>query len=76
MGINPSVLRIVWSVVESVPSNNLLSSSDTALVSTVVDHTSNQTPLSEEDVYSLSQYIRSKISLIRDVADARRSEAA
>lgn len=71
MLINASTLRLVWTVIESTPTKNLLSPSDTALVSTVVEQTSGQTYLSEDEINSLSKYVRSKLSLIRDIADTR-----
>ncbi len=73
MLLKPATLRLIWAVVETVPSQNLLSSSDTALVSTLVQRASSQSVLSESEISSLTRYIQSKLSLIRDIADTRSS---
>lgn len=70
---NPSMLRLLWAVIEDMPSHDLLIMSDTALISKLLQNVSKKVLLSGEEVGILYGYIGSRISLIRDMADGRHS---
>lgn len=69
--IDTSLLRLTWSVIEETQSPNLLSLTDTGLVRLLLQRISRQILLSGEEVYLLYDYISSKTTLIRDMADSR-----
>lgn len=71
MMTNPSMLRLLWAVIEEMPSHDLLILSDTALISKLLQNISKKVLLSGEEVGILYGYIGSRISLIRDMADCR-----
>ena len=65
--MNPMVLRKIWAAVDAAPSSSLLGLSDADLVKTVFDKVVSQTPLSHEEEKSVSTYLYSKTTLIRDL---------
>lgn len=66
--MNPSVLRKTWAAVESAPLNNLLGLSDADLVKALLAKVVSQSPLSLDEEKSISLYLYSKTTLIRDLA--------
>lgn len=66
--MNPSVLRKTWAVVESTPLTTLLDLSDADLVKTLVAQVVSQNRFSSEETQSISTYLYSKTTLIRDLA--------
>ena len=66
--MNPVVLRKTWSVVATAPLSSLLGLSDADLVKELVAKVVSQTPLSHEEEKSISTYLYSKTTLIRDLA--------
>ena len=66
--MNPAVLRKTWAAVEAAPLNHLLGLSDADLVKALVAKVVSQTPLSLEEEKSISSYLSSKTTLIRDLA--------
>ena len=71
MMIDTSLLRLTWSVIEESQSISLLSLTDTGLVRLLLQRISKRILLSGEEVCLLYDYISSKITLIRDMADSR-----
>jgi hypothetical protein len=71
MPINSSTLRLTWAVVEEASPNDLLTLSDTMLIKLLLQHIAQKILLSGEEVYTLYDYIGSKVSLIRDLAESR-----
>ena len=69
--IEPSLLRLLWAVIEDVPSQDLLSLSDTALLAMLLREVSRRVLLRGEEVCGLYEYISSRLLLIRDIADYR-----
>ncbi|NJP10689.1 MAG: hypothetical protein HC866_15445 [Leptolyngbyaceae cyanobacterium RU_5_1] len=65
------MLRLVWDVVEEIPSSKLLTLTDTALIKVILQHIAVRILLSGEDVCSLYGYIGSRTMLIRDMAESR-----
>jgi hypothetical protein len=77
MDIEPSTLRILWTVVEDMPSQDLLFMSDTALIAMLMKKVTRRNImarkefLSGEQVHALYGYIGTKLSLIRDMTRFR-----
>jgi len=74
MKVESSTLRMLWMVVEDMPSHDLLALSDTALIAMLMQRVSKRLLLSGEEVHSLYAYIGAKRSLIRDMAVFRLSD--
>ncbi|MCC5635551.1 hypothetical protein LC593_06750 [Nostoc sp. CHAB 5844] len=73
MVIDSSMLRLTWSVVEETPTSDLLSLTDTALIKLLLQQIAGKILLSGEEVCALYSYIGSKMTLIRDIAESRRT---
>ncbi len=69
--VNSNILRQLWSTVEQTQTSTLLGLNDTDLVKQLLGQMNNQKDLNSEETNTLSAYISSKISLIRDLAQAR-----
>jgi hypothetical protein len=65
------MLRLIWTVVEEIPSNKLLMLTDTALVKLLLQQITRKILLSGDEVCALYSYISLKTSLIRDLAESR-----
>jgi hypothetical protein len=74
MTIDPTLLRLLWIVIEDMQSQDLLTLSDTALAAVLLQQVSRRILLGGEEVCSLYAYVGSRLSLIRDIADCRCSE--
>ena len=68
--IESNIIRAVWSSVEAINKNTLLQLNDTDLIYQVMKQVDNSAMLTSEDRQSLIDYIRSKVLLIRDIADS------
>ncbi len=66
--MDPTLLRQLWSVVETSHRSILLSLDDSHLVEWLMSQIAEQNGVDPSDAGSLSDYIRSKLSLIRDLA--------
>lgn len=73
--MTPSMLRQIWAIVEHAHSSTLLSLDDQSLVNWLIHQIQEEKNLNAFEAEIFSQYIRSKLSLIRDVAQARRVPA-
>lgn len=69
--MNSAILRHLWSVVEETQSNVLLRLNDTELVKQLLSQLASKKILSSEEIDTVSLYLYSKTSLIRDLAQAR-----
>jgi hypothetical protein len=69
--MDPSTLRLVWDIVEETQSFDLLNLPDTALVKLLLQRIARKVVLTGEEVCLLYDYISSRTSLIRDLADSR-----
>jgi ribosome assembly protein YihI (activator of Der GTPase) len=67
--VNASMLRQLWSLIEEIQSSTLLKLSDAELVAQILQRLEAKKVLSTEDNNLVSDYIYSKTSLIRDLAD-------
>lgn len=69
--MNPFLMRQLWSLIEASHGHLLLSLDDSSLVGWLIDRLSGESPLNPGDTDSLDLYIRSRLSLIRDLASSR-----
>jgi len=69
--MSPLMLRQLWSLVEATQSNVLLNLDDTSLVQWLLRQLVAQRSLNGDETMIFSNYIRSRIPLIRDVARSR-----
>lgn len=69
--MNSSILRQLWAVVEETQASVLLKLNDTDLVKQLIKQLDSRKPLSGEESNTVSIYLRSRCSLIRDLAEAR-----
>jgi hypothetical protein len=65
--INPTVLRLLWTVVSEINVQEPLS--DRELSKIVLQKVNNQLVLGKEEAKNLDAYLSSKIPLIRDIQD-------
>lgn len=73
MRMSTSMLRLTWTVVEEASARDLLHLSDTMLVRLLMQHIAQKILLDGEEVCVLYDYLGSKVSLIRDIAESRLS---
>lgn len=66
--MTPKLLRQIWGVLEATQGHQLLPLDDASLVQWVLGQLANIHPLSDDEVDVCGHYIRSKVSLIRDLA--------
>lgn len=71
MELDPSMIRLIWSVIEETQTMHLLSLTDTGLVRLLLQRVSKRILLNGEEVCELYDYISSKTTLIRDIADSQ-----
>jgi hypothetical protein len=71
--ITAKMMQQLWAVVESTQANTLLQFDDSALVQLLLNHFANQQAIDAQTTNSLNTYIHSRLPLIRDIAEDRRS---
>ena len=69
--MTPKILRQLWSVVENSQTKILLQMDDASLVQWLVKQTTKQALLDPQETDYLSDYIQSRLTLIRDMAYER-----
>ena len=69
--MTPAILRRLWSVVEATQAHTLLKLDDASLVQWLINQTTNTTFLDCSQTDVLSDYIESRLTLIRDLAQER-----
>ncbi len=69
--MTPKILRQLWSVVENSQTKTLLQMDDASLVQWLVKQTTTQALLDPHETDFLSDYIESRLTLIRDLAYER-----
>lgn len=72
--MTPKILRQLWSVVENSQTKIILQMDDASLVKWLVKQTIRQALLDPNETDNLSDYIQSRLSLIRDIAYERQSQ--
>lgn len=71
--MTPTILRQLWSIVETTQSNTLLLLDDASLVQWLLKQTKTKAALDHNEIHILSDYIHSRLTLIRDLAQERQS---
>ncbi|MDB9312666.1 hypothetical protein PN462_06095 [Spirulina sp. CS-785/01] len=66
--MTPILLRHLWSLVENAQAQVILALDDSSLVDWLIAQIGKQRSLENHETEVLSHYIRSKTSLIRDIA--------
>ncbi|MEM9904884.1 MAG: hypothetical protein AAF921_07665 [Cyanobacteria bacterium P01_D01_bin.44] len=65
--MDPYLLRQLWSVIETSQSHVILSLDDSGLVNWLLEQLAHTAPYDPRQTSVLSDYIRSKTALIRDI---------
>ncbi|MBW4520162.1 MAG: hypothetical protein KME16_10745 [Scytolyngbya sp. HA4215-MV1] len=71
--MSPLLLRHLWSLIEATQASTLLNLDDANLVQWLLRQLDSQRSLNHQEADLLNHYIRSKLSLIRDLAQERRT---
>lgn len=71
--MTPTILRQLWSIVETTQSQILLKLDDAHLVQWLLKQTKLKTSLNQNELDVLSDYISSRLNLIRDLAENRQA---
>ena len=69
--MTPLMLRQLWSLVETTQTNILLSLDDSSLVQWLLRQVRSERSLEGHEINALSDYIHSRLPLIRDLAQGR-----
>ncbi len=69
--MTPTMLRQLWSVVENSQATTLVSLDDATLVQWLIKQLKNSSPLNCREADLMNEYIMSRLSLIRDLAEER-----
>jgi hypothetical protein len=71
--MTPSMLRQLWSLVETTQASTLVNLDDASLVQCLLKQFNKEAAINGNEAALLRDYICSRISLIRDLAEARLS---
>jgi hypothetical protein len=71
--MTPFLIRQFWSLIETTQTNILLTLDDASLIQWLLHQFQSQRSLSGDETYYLNDYISSRLSLIRDLAQERQS---
>lgn len=71
--VTPNMMRQLWTLVEATQVTTLLQFEDTDLVQFLLKRFRAQQSIDAQDARNLDTYIQSKLPLIRDLAEDRRS---
>ncbi|MFQ4146806.1 hypothetical protein [Chlorogloeopsis sp. ULAP02] len=69
--MTPTIMRQLWSIIETTQTKTLLQLDDASLVQWLVKQTTKQASLDCQETDFLCIYIQSRLSLIRDLAHER-----
>ncbi|MBD1807320.1 MAG: hypothetical protein KME25_09600 [Symplocastrum torsivum CPER-KK1] len=69
--MTPTMLRQLWSLIETTQTNLLLKQDDASLVQWILKQFKQKRSLDTQEADIISDYIYSRISLIRDLAAQR-----
>lgn len=69
--MTPTMLRQLWSLIETTQSNLLLKLDDPSLVQWLLKQFKQQRALNHEETNILSDYLNNRLSLIREMAEQR-----
>lgn len=69
--MTPTMLRQLWSVIETTQSQVLLRLDDASLVDWLVKQVKSERSLNHDEADTVSNYLYSRLNLIRDLAEER-----
>ncbi|MCL2924408.1 MAG: hypothetical protein MGF17_07215 [Trichodesmium sp. MAG_R04] len=69
--MTPAILRQLWSIVENSQATTLVSLDDATLVEWLIKQLKTRIGMNCKDADLMSEYILSRLSLIRDLAEER-----
>ena len=69
--MTPTMLRQLWSLIETTQANLLLKLDDASLVQWLLKQFKQDRALNHEEMHLLSDYINNRVTLIRDLAQQR-----
>ena len=69
INVESAIVRAVWSSVETINKQALLHLSDTDIVQEVIEQVERILSLDNHEQKSLSDYVNSKVKLIKDIAE-------
>ncbi|MBE9129312.1 MULTISPECIES: hypothetical protein [unclassified Coleofasciculus] len=69
--MTPTMLRQLWSLIETTQTNLLLRLDDASLVQWILKQLNQERSLNPEEVHILNDYLTNRLSLIRDLAEQR-----
>ncbi|NJL65148.1 MAG: hypothetical protein HC903_29385 [Methylacidiphilales bacterium] len=69
--MTPNIMRQLWSVVENTHAKTLLNMDDASLVQLLVKQTKTVASLNCSEADYLSDYVKARLALIRNVAQER-----
>ncbi len=69
--MTPTMLRQLWSLIENTQANVILKQDDASLIQSLLKGLSDRLSLDSHDTDVLTNYIRCKMPLIRDLAQQR-----
>ncbi len=69
--MTPTIMRQVWDLIENTQANILLKQDDPSLVAWLLSQLSRRRELAQQEVEVVSDYLRSRTALIRDLAAQR-----
>jgi hypothetical protein len=69
--VKSSTLRYLWSVIEKTQTDTLLKLNDTDMVKQLLKQLDVKKTFSSEETSTINTYLYSRITLIRDLAQAR-----
>ncbi len=74
--MTPTMIRQLWSIVESTHSATLLRLDDASLVRCLTEQVALACPLQSEEMADINGYVQMKLPLIRDLATSRQMSVA
>jgi uncharacterized membrane protein YvbJ len=69
--MTPTMLRQLWSLIETTQANLLLKLDDASLVQWLLKQFNQDRALNHEEIHILNDYLNNRISLIRELAQQR-----
>ena len=71
--MTPTMMRQLWAMIESTQVNTLLQLDDSSLVQWLLKQFTAQQEIDAQETSSLNTYLSSRLPLIRDTAEERKS---
>lgn len=69
--MTPTMLRQLWSLIETTQSQLLLKLDDASLVQWLLKQFKQERALNHEEIHLLNDYLNNRLSLIRELAEQR-----